>query len=111
MATDTLDELLIEHDMGQLNTDGSRLFREVLAAVRKAASDTGKAKGELTIKFGFSADNTGKVEVVGEVKGKAPGPRKRAVIAWIEGEALVSNDPRQTRLPLNSPRAPANDRS
>lgn len=97
----TFDELVIEHDVGSLNTGLTRKMRELMKAIHEQAATNGKAKGEITLKFRFEATNNGRVDITSETSVKAPGLPKTRETRWIDDKgSLVAEDPRQARLPL-----------
>ena len=99
----TFDQFIFEHQSGELNTELTREMNVLTAALQKRAAESGKAKGEITLKISFELESNGLVAINAEAKVKAPGPRKTKEIRWVdENGRLVAEDPRQTKLPLAS---------
>jgi hypothetical protein len=103
MAT-TFDELIQELDSGMANTELSREMRDMIKTLQSRSLEVGKAKGEISVKLKFAAENNGRVDVSYEATVKRPGPRKVSETRWIgEKGNLSESDPRQSSLPLRVP--------
>ncbi len=101
----TFDQLIFEHDSGSLNHGLTRKMRELMEALNEHARDTGKAKGEITLKLKFEATNNGRVEIKSETNVKAPGLPRTQETRWINDDgSLAAEDPRQAKLPLTTRR-------
>lgn len=93
--------LLSSLEDGQLLVDLSTKLHELNNKLALAAENVGKAKGELTLKLKLSADAGGTVQVDGEILCKEPKPGRARSVLWLsKGNNLVSENPRQTKLPL-----------
>jgi len=99
----SFDQFIFEHQSGELNQELTREMNALTAALQKRAEESGKAKGEITLKISFELESNGLVAINAEAKVKAPGPRKTKEIRWIDKNGrMVSEDPRQTVMQLTS---------
>jgi len=102
---DTFDQFIFEFESGSLNAEMTQEMNALSEALQKRAAETGKAKGKITIKLSFEAQNNGRVESLADAKVETPGPRKAREIRWIDKRGrLAAEDPRQTVLPMSTRR-------
>lgn len=95
---------------GALHSEASAQLAKLLTEMKRVAQSAGKAKGVLTMTLAFELED-GVVEVTGDVKTKEPKlPTGRAVFWLDESNHLVTENPRQTKLPIRDVSAPTTAR-
>lgn len=90
---------------GQLQNDASDAMRDLCSALSEHDAQQGKAKGTLTIVLDVKMEG-GIVEIVGDVKVKAPKLKREKSIFWLTpANDLSQENPKQLTMGLRS--APA----
>lgn len=97
----TFGRLLAGLEDGELESEATHKLQRLTLELIKQAEHQGKAKGEFTIKLKLTADSGGTVSVDGDIVVKEPKPLRARTHLWLNksGE-LLSENPKQTKLPL-----------
>ena len=91
---------------GRLLDELNESVRELVSVMyQHQSSRGGKPKGALTLKFDFTMDQHGLMEVVADVHVKEPkAARSRSIMYRTPGNALSPNNPKQITMDLGTPR-------
>lgn len=89
-------------DDGSITDEAAKKLQELTAELSdQVALYGGTAKGVVTLTFALNAHANGTVDVLGDVKVKAPKPKRaRSVFYVTKGRNLSPDNPRQQKLPL-----------
>jgi hypothetical protein len=94
---ETFDELVIEHDSGNLNQGISRKMRALLKELKEHAQEHSSAKGEISLKVTFKVTSNGRIEIETSTSAKGPCVPRTKETRWVGPKgSIVSEDPRQT---------------
>lgn len=87
---------------GECQREATEQLHEVAQSLRRIVADTkGKIKAELTLKFVFSTDGGGVVDVDYDLTRKEPKPVRLKSALWLTGDGAFSGEaPRQESLNL-----------
>lgn len=92
---------------GEANFELSEALHRLTDKLHDEALNAGKAKGKLTLTLAFAVGKNGQVEIERDVKVAEPKPVRGKAVAWIDRKGnLVSENPRQAKLPLRPVDAP-----
>ena len=96
----TFAALLTALDEGRLHGELSDTLDELAAELHRwAASNGGKAKGELNLKLLFEAASDNTITIVGKVTSKSPPEPAGRTITWLGPDnKLHLSNPRQLKL-------------
>jgi hypothetical protein len=86
---------------GQLHTDLSNGMADLMVKVQRQAETAGKARGKLVLELKLEADQFGVVTIDGVIKVTEPKPARQRSVRWLNEQGqLVSENPKQQKLPL-----------
>lgn len=87
---------------GDLHAELSDELHELIEHLANhALTVSSPGKGEMSIKFKFSVDKSGVVDVAWDVQSKIPKPARSKGVMWLtKGNNLTAQNPRQQKLPL-----------